>query len=69
MARKYHLTYHLIEGEEQKAINYCNEHNAHLQPYAKRKYPAHYTEYSIKDNYGPGKDWTGWIVWYHYATC
>ena len=66
--KKYHLTYHLVEGEETQAQRYCDEIRASQDAYARRKYPAHYTPYKIKDNYGKGKDWNGYICWYHYYT-
>ena len=70
MARsKYHLTYNLIEGTEEYAKEFCERINANLKPYPRRRYPAHYTPYQIKDNYGPGKDWNGWICWYYYSNC
>lgn len=63
--RKYNLAYHLVEGDEAGAARFCAEVNAAASPYVRRRYPASYTPYHIKDNYGPGKDWSGWICWYH----
>jgi len=64
---KYHLTYHLIEGSKQEAQQFCENINRNATPYARRKYPAHYTPYKIENNDGNGNDWNGWICWYHYA--
>lgn len=62
---KYYLSYHLVEGEEANAIKFCDEINSGLTKYMRANHPAHYTPYYIKDNYGPGKDWDGWICWYY----
>lgn len=64
---KYYLTYKLIENDENAARLFCNDVNATATPYQRRKYPAHYTPYNIRDNYGPGMDWNGFICWYHYS--
>ena len=67
--RKYHLTYHLVEGSEADAQAYRNDCNARMTPYGRKAHPATYTTYTIKDNYGPGQDWNGRIVWHYYTTC
>ena len=69
MRVRYRLTFELIEdnfeGAEQYAKDFCKKMDSYLSPYARKKYPAHYLPHEFKDNYGPGKDWNGFIVWYY----
>lgn len=67
MKRRYHLGYKLIERSEDAAREFCADCNRTATPYQRKRYPAHYTPHTIRDNYGPGKDWTGFICWYYYA--
>lgn len=65
MAR-YHLAFHLVEGDETAARVFCERENAAASPYQRRRYRATYNRHVIKDNYGAGRDWNGFICWYWY---
>ena len=65
MAR-YREMFHLVEGNEAAARAFCEQMNASATPYQRRRYPATYTRHVIKDNYGAGRDWIGFICWYSY---
>lgn len=63
--KRYRLRFHLVEGDEREARAFCERINANLNAYARRRYPAHYTPHLIRDNYGKGRDWNGFICWFH----
>lgn len=66
MARRYHPAFELFKGDEEAARAFCERINKGYTPYARKYHRAHYTPYTIRDNYGPGLDWEGFIAWYCY---
>lgn len=56
---QYRLTWKFFNTEEQ-AQGFCDEVNLRMNDYARKKYPAHYTEFNSSD----GAD-RCFIAWYY----
>lgn len=65
MARRYHLSFKLFKDEEAARV-FCDRINRDYTPYARKHHRADYTPHTIRDNYGPGMDWVGFVAWYSY---
>ena len=63
--KRYQLRYQLIEGSETAAKAFCRRENLSATRYIRKNKPAHYAPYEIRDNYGTGKHWNGFICWYY----